>query len=58
MEIVIIVIVCFILIIPCIVDCVVNKLNPTPKMNDRKNEERIIAHKIIKTRRMYETNKK
>lgn len=37
----------------CVVDVVVNKLNPTPKMLD-KGEENAFSRTICKTRKMYE----
>lgn len=42
-----------ILIAACITDVVVNKLNPTPKMED-KGEEDVFSRTICKTRKMYE----
>ena len=42
-----------ILVLLCVLDVVINKLNPTPKMQD-KGEERKFSRTICKTRKMYE----
>lgn len=46
-----------ILMAACIAEVVVNKLNPTPKMNDR-GEEKIFSRTICKTREMYSVIKR
>lgn len=46
-----------ILMAACIAEVVVNKLNPTPKMNDR-GEERNFSRTICKTRKMYSVKKR
>lgn len=40
-----------------VVDVIVNKLNPTPKMQDS-NEERNFGRNILKTRKLFEVIKK
>ncbi len=42
-----------ILMSACVLDVVVNKLNPTPKMKDEREEEKF-SRTICKTRKMYE----
>lgn len=51
------IIVCTICFAFVVVDVIVNKLNPTPKMQDR-NEEKNMVNNIVKTRNMFETIKR
>lgn len=41
----------------CISDIVVNELNPVPTMKDQ-DDEKVIFKNIIKTRKMYEIQKR
>lgn len=45
------------LMVACVVDVVVNKLNPIPKMKNN-GEERVFARTICKTREMYSVEKR
>lgn len=57
MEIILyVIIICSIIL--CIVECIRNKLNPTPRIKNKTNEERIVWNNIVKTRCMYEVKKK
>ena len=40
-----------------IMDVIINSLNPTPKIQDR-NEEKLFAKHIIKTRNLFEVQKR
>ncbi len=48
-----VVILLVILISLCVLDVVINKLNPTPRMKD-KEEEKKFSRTICKTKKMYE----
>lgn len=53
----VLILVLVLLMAACVVDVVVNKLNPTPKMKGE-GEERAFARTICKTREMYSVVKK